>query len=36
MAPQAAFAAAGSEDKTLPIFIIEEGGSEHVNARSAS
>jgi hypothetical protein len=29
---QAAFAAAGSEDKTLRIFTIEEGGSEHVNA----
>jgi dienelactone hydrolase len=29
---QAAFAAAGSTDKTLRIFTIEEGGSEHVNA----
>jgi len=29
---EAAFAAAGSKDKTLRIFTIEEGGSEHVNA----
>src|SRR5271170_1287193 len=28
----AAFTAAGSKDKTLRIFTIEEGGSEHVNA----
>jgi hypothetical protein len=28
----AAFAAAGSKDKTLRVFTIEEGGSEHVNA----
>jgi dienelactone hydrolase len=28
---EAAFAAAGSSDKTLRIFTIEEGGSEHVN-----
>lgn len=28
---EAAFAAAGSKDKTLRIFTIEEGGSEHVN-----
>jgi esterase/lipase len=29
---QAAFAAAGSTDKTLRIFSVEEGGAEHVNA----
>jgi fermentation-respiration switch protein FrsA (DUF1100 family) len=29
---EAAFAAAGSKDKTLRIFTVEEGGSEHVNA----
>jgi len=29
---EAAFAAAGPTDKTLRIFTIEEGGSEHVNA----
>jgi alpha-beta hydrolase superfamily lysophospholipase len=29
---EAAFAAAGSKDKTLRIFTAEEGGSEHVNA----
>ena len=29
---EAAFAAAGSKDKTLRIFTLEEGGSEHVNA----
>jgi fermentation-respiration switch protein FrsA (DUF1100 family) len=29
---EAAFAAAGSKDKTLRVFTIEEGGSEHVNA----
>jgi dipeptidyl aminopeptidase/acylaminoacyl peptidase len=29
---EAAFAAAGSTDKTLRVFTIEEGGSEHVNA----
>lgn len=29
---EAAFAAAASKDKTLRIFSVEEGGSEHVNA----
>ena len=29
--PEAAFAAAGSKDKTLRVFTVEEGGSEHVN-----
>jgi len=28
---ESAFAAAGSTDKTLRIFTVEEGGSEHVN-----
>jgi fermentation-respiration switch protein FrsA (DUF1100 family) len=29
---EAAFAAAGSKDKTLRVFTVVEGGSEHVNA----
>jgi hypothetical protein len=29
---EAGFAAAGSKDKTLRVFTVEEGGSEHVNA----